>query len=589
MRKPVEQFQDRLARLFPEEHGLGKDSVYRMSCGKDQRKLARTVTFQVTDACNLKCTYCYQINKCTHVMSIDVAKRFFDMLLSATPEDEYINPENAPGLIIEFIGGEPFLQIDLISEITDYCIYRMIETGHPWAKRFMISICSNGVLYFDPKVQEYINKHKEYLSFSISIDGNKELHDSCRVFPDGSGSYDIAIAGVKHFREFYNGYMGSKMTLAPSNIRYAYDAVSNLIEIGYKDIHLNCVYEEGWTNEDATVLYYQLKKIADYLLADREKFDNIYLSIFDEFMFKPKSVNSNENWCGGNGAMISCDWKGDIYPCIRYMESSLGKGIDPVKIGNVYEGVMKTPETVQIVRKMRSITRRSQSNDECFYCPIADGCSWCSAYNYQMYGTVDKRATFICPMHKARALANAYLWNSGNRKWYPDRRFIVHIPKAWATEIISEEEYDMLIKQSEYTLEDAKYAYEFYKDSAHKPMEDTTIRFNDDETVSPHYTNLPEYSYDDIIDMNKQICNHNEDGMKDSPLFQQCLGLLITPSLREIGVYDNNGHLNEDKLNAVPEDIMNSIIQNTLDEYRQIKNSFSESSGEGVLNHATDT
>jgi radical SAM peptide maturase (CXXX-repeat target family) len=227
MRKTAEQFQDRLARLFPNETLFPSTKVIG-----DGKKLARTVTFQVTDACNLRCTYCYQINKQTHRMSFEVAKKFFDMIIEATPEDnEYINPENSPGLIMEFIGGEPFLEIELIDKICDYAIGRMLELQHPWANRFMISICSNGVLYFDPKVQEFITKHREYLSFSISIDGNKQLHDSCRVFPDGSGSYDIAIRGVKHYREFHHGYMGSKMTLAPSNIKYAYDAVTNRLRV----------------------------------------------------------------------------------------------------------------------------------------------------------------------------------------------------------------------------------------------------------------------------------------------------------------------------------------------------------------------
>ena len=58
---------------------------------------------------------------------------------------------------------------------------------------------SNGILYFEPEVQKFIDKHSTHLSMSISIDGNKELHDSCRVLPDGSGSYDIAMKGVKHY------------------------------------------------------------------------------------------------------------------------------------------------------------------------------------------------------------------------------------------------------------------------------------------------------------------------------------------------------------------------------------------------------
>lgn len=49
-------------------------------------------------------------------MPFEVAKKFIDLILSyKTEEDnEYINLENSNGLIIEFIGGEPLLEIDLI-------------------------------------------------------------------------------------------------------------------------------------------------------------------------------------------------------------------------------------------------------------------------------------------------------------------------------------------------------------------------------------------------------------------------------------------------------------------------------------------
>lgn len=561
MRKTAEQFQDRLARLFPNETLFPSTEVKKTGDGK---RLARTVTFQVTDACNLRCTYCYQIAKCTHRMSFDVAKKFFDMIIEATPEDnEYINPENSPGLILEFIGGEPFLEIELIDQICDYAIGRMLDMNHPWANRFMISICSNGVLYFDPRVQEFIKKRKEYLSFSISIDGNKQLHDACRIFPDGTGSYDIAIKGVKHFREVFHGYMGSKMTLAPSNIKFAYDAVTNLIELGYTEVHLNCVYEEGWTNADATILYEQLCKIADYLIEDRERFDNIYLSIFDERMFKPKSKESNDNWCGGTGAMISCDYKGDIYPCIRYMESSLGNTAKPLKIGNIYDGIMQTEEDIQTVRELRAITRRSQSNDECFYCPIAEGCSWCSAYNYQTFGTANKRATFICPMHKARALANAYLWNKGNRKYYPERRMRIYVPKEWALEIISEEEWNKLKALEAYTKEDAIAATRYYDELGGEFMPDAKKVRDNEGHFCPDYTNKASYAYSDIIDFDEHIKNDDTEYLTFNPLMPMVLGVKVARTMQDVGIVQETPdsiHLNGNVLDNMTPDRFEKLV-----------------------------
>ncbi|MEG1562287.1 MAG: radical SAM peptide maturase, CXXX-repeat target family [Bacteroides sp.] len=415
-----------------------------MRVQEGSRSLARTVTFQVTDDCNLKCSYCYQINKGKHLMDFDIAKRFIDILLDADENSNtYINPGNSPAVIIEFIGGEPFLAIELIDKITDYFISQMIEKQHPWATRYMISISSNGVLYFEPKVQAYIKKHFHHLSFNISIDGNKELHDACRIFPNGSGSYDIAMRGVRHFTDVLHGRMGSKMTLAPENVRYTADAVKGLIESGYTEINLNCVYEKGWEQEHATILYYQLKELADYIIGNNLQ-DEVFVAMFQEFLGLPIPETDLQNWCGGLGYMISVDYKGDIFPCIRYMESSLGTEIEPIIIGNVYEGIMATKKQCDWVNCMNCVNRRTESSDECFNCPIARGCAWCSAYNYQETGTVNKRVTYICEMHKARCLANRYYWQKVYAARKQDKEFALNVPKDWALKIISEEEFEML-------------------------------------------------------------------------------------------------------------------------------------------------
>lgn len=554
----IESYTDQMARLFP-VRGLEHSAKPLMP---------RTVTWQVVDSCNLQCTYCYQINKKNHEMSWDVAKRFCDLVLS---NNGYIDPSNSSGLIMEFIGGEPFLAVDLMDKICEYMIGKMIEMQHPWATRYMVSVCSNGVLYFDEKVQKFLEKHRNHLSFSISIDGCKELHDACRVFPDGSGSYDIAMAGVKHFRQHFNGLMGSKMTLAPGNIEYTFKAVKSLIENGYDEINLNCVYEEGWTAAHAKILYEELKKVADYMALN----DKVKLSIFDERFFQPKDENDEKNWCGGLGEMLSCDWKGDLYPCIRYMESSLGDERESIKIGNVFRGILKTKEEQELMHCMECVTRRSQSTDECYYCPIAEGCSWCfpagskvatptgernieelkvgdevlsfsegetqtqkvekvfsreanniikvngfavtanhpflvkregktlwsavkegdeifnfkeekweeveisekfskgkvfnlmvaethnfiangyvvhncSAYNYQDTGSFNKRATHICIMHKARALANAYFWNlKFLLEEETSKVFKIWIPDDWALEVLSGGEKDKIEEAKE--------------------------------------------------------------------------------------------------------------------------------------------
>lgn len=439
--KKFEQYNDMIARLYPTKGKPDKNAT------NNDKVLSRTVTFQVTDSCNLACTYCYQINKGKRVMKFETAKKLIDMILT---EDErlngYIGLKKSPSLIIEFIGGEPFLQVELMDQICDYFIDKAIELQHPWANNFAISICSNGVLYFDEKVQQFLNKYKNKISFSITIDGNKELHDACRVFPNGNPSYDLAVAGATDWINRGN-YMGSKITIAPENLPYLYDAILHMVELGYQEINANVVYENVWEHHHAIEYYKQLIKIANYFI-DNELVEDYYLALFSEDFFAPMEEEENDNWCGGVGSMLSCDPDGYLYPCIRYMESSLGEDQESIRIGHVDTGIAQTEKECKWVDCLNCITRRSQSTDECFYCPIAKGCSWCSAYNYQETGTPNKRVTYICDMHKARSLANVYYWNTWYLKKNIDKVFEMHCPKEWALEIISEEEYNKLIKIS---------------------------------------------------------------------------------------------------------------------------------------------
>ncbi len=447
-----EQFQDFISRLYPkydvDERGFASN-------------IPRPITFCVTNACQLRCTYCYEQHKGNSFMEFETAKKFIDLILAGEKGlDQYISPDNSPAVVLEFIGGEPFLAIDLIDQITDYWLDRTTELMHPWADKTMVSICSNGVAYFEPKVQEYLEKNKDRLSFSVTLDGNRELHNACRVYAGTNvGCYDEAVAACNDWMGRGN-YMGSKITLAPQNLEYMYDAVMHMVDLGYDEILGNCAYEPEYTADDARIFYDQGVALADEFLRRGLDFDHkFYCSLFEEDMFKPKMEEDLQNWCGGNGVMISCDWDGRIYPCIRYMEMALGNDQPPLVIGNVDDGILQTDEQREIQRCLTCIDRRTQSDDECFYCPIAEGCSWCTAWNYQLYGTPDKRCKNICIMHKARALFNCYFWNRYYRLTGSEKRMALNVPDDWALEIVSKGELDMLkdlAKETENEIENQR-------------------------------------------------------------------------------------------------------------------------------------
>lgn len=421
---PRRQFQDLYIRMYPEK--IKKDN--KLEDG-EVSLLTKTITFIVTEDCSLRCSYCYQCDKNFNAkMDFETAKKAIDTILDDDKLNGYMSSKESPCLVLEFIGGEPLLEVKLMDRIIEYFRYKAIEMDHPWGTHHMISFTSNGTHYFHKDTQKFLQKYKDRLSFTITIDGNKELHDACRVFPDGSGSYDIVERAIKDAIEKY-GLKTSKITLAPENIKYLSTAVIHLLNLGLTELNANCVYENVWVPErDTKVFYDELIKLADYII-DNDIYKYAYCSIFDETIGQPMDESENTNWCGGNGQMLAIGTDGRFFPCLRFMKYSLANKERPeLEIGDVNRGI-DTTETNPLLHQLHNITRKSQSTEECFNCNVASGCAWCSGYNYDQFGTLNKRATYICWMHKTRVLANYYYWNKLFKKLNINQTFELNLSK----------------------------------------------------------------------------------------------------------------------------------------------------------------
>lgn len=413
-----ESYSDQLHRLFDWKYP-GKETI--------------EATEQVTEACTLCCTYCYQHDKTPARMNFYTGAKFIDRLFEAYKDTHF-------AVIIEFIGGEPLMEPELIEQLADYwryqCVMHMDEV--PWYKFIRFSLCSNGTEWYNPKVQHMLKHIGHLTSMTITIDGNKELHDMCRLHPDGRGSYDEAKAAADDIEQNYGLELGSKITIAPANLPFLGVAIKHYFSHGSQYINANCVYEDVWSVKDAKLFYEELKKIADYKL---ENYPEVYLSLFEESSFKPMSPNELQQYCGGNGKMICCAPDGRLYPCLRYTPTSVGKKDEYLVVGTVETGI-----DLDAINELQKVNRRNSSDDECFYCPIGSGCGVCQALVWETYGTLYARTKFHCIMHKARALANVYYWNKYYRSIGSNERFENYIPEEWALEIIDKEEWEMLNK-----------------------------------------------------------------------------------------------------------------------------------------------
>ena len=362
---------------------------------------AKNITFIVTKDCQLACKYCYLVGKnAKERMTWEVAKAAIDYILER--EEEF--PEES--VICDFIGGEPFIEIELIDRICDYLKTEMFRRGHHWFNSYRFSFSTNGINYHEEKVQRFIEKNYSHLSIGITIDGTRRKHDQNRVYKgNGRGSYNDVVRNIPLWlKQFPNA--ATKVTISSADLPYVKESVLHLYSLGIHEVNINCVFEDVWQEGDDRLFEAQLTELADEII-DRGYYKDYVCSFFSEHIGKPLDPEKdNQNWCGA-GRMLSIDAAGNFYPCTRFAQYSLRSKQARI-IGNIHTGIDKNK-----LRPFLTLDRCTQSPRQCLECEVAAGCAWCQGENYDAAetDTIYQRATAICRMHKARVRANNYYWN----------------------------------------------------------------------------------------------------------------------------------------------------------------------------------
>ncbi|MBQ0090234.1 MAG: radical SAM peptide maturase, CXXX-repeat target family, partial [Prevotellaceae bacterium] len=313
--------------------------MYRMTIKPNKQEwqsgTAKNVTFIVTKDCQLACKYCYLVGKNSKErMSWEVAKAAIDYILSH--ESEF----KEQSVIWDFIGGEPFLEIDLIDKICDYLKTEMFRLNHHWFNSYRFSFSTNGINYNSDKVQEFISKNKAHLSIGITIDGTKTKHDLNRIWKgEGErGSYEDVVRNIPLWLSQFPG-AGTKVTISSDDIPYICESVLHLYSLGIHEVNINCVFENVWKDGDDMKFQEQLLKLADAII-DGCLYEDNTCSFFNEQIGKPLDrILFNQNWCGA-GKMLAIDAQGIFYPCTRFAQYSL-RDKKAWEIGNIKDGINK--------------------------------------------------------------------------------------------------------------------------------------------------------------------------------------------------------------------------------------------------------
>lgn len=369
-------------------------------------KSVKNIIFIVTKDCQLACKYCYLVGKNSNgKMTWEIGKQTIDYILNEFSQSK--------GIILDFIGGEPFLEIELIDRICDYFKVEAYKRDLACFNNYRFNVSTNGINYNSLKVQEFICKNKKHVSIGITIDGTKRKHDLNRIWKGTNkerGSYDDVVKNIPLWLEQIPN-AETKVTISSADIPYIKESVLHLYSLGIHEVNINCVFEDVWKEGDDILFEEQLIELADAII-DGGYYKDYVCSFFTEHIGKPMNMQlENQNWCGA-GKMLAVDAEGNFYPCMRFAKYSL-RSKDALIIGNVHDGIDKNK-----LRPFLTLDRCTQSKQECIDCEVASGCAWCQGENYDAADTptIYQRSTAICKMHKARVRANNYYWNKLYRK-----------------------------------------------------------------------------------------------------------------------------------------------------------------------------
>lgn len=362
-----------------------------------------TVTFLVTENCNLRCKYCYEINKKNKFMTLDVAKNAIDNLIKGKFFTKESKPFAEQGLILEFMGGDALINPTLLDDIFSYWIYKINTVDTKWTKiwrhAWRASICSNGTLFENPEVRKFCEKWKESICLAVSIDGCPEIHDKYRVFPDGTGTMDK----IREWRDWYienfpYTALQTKATCSKATIPYLYESLKYMHEtLGLTWINQNFIMEDtGCTEEDYEELKRQLVLCRQYVFEHRHE---MYWSMMGaNFIDTKNTIHEKKSRCG-SGVMLTIGIDGKVYACMRWLPVSLGENRPDMSIGVADKGFTRKGRKIYKAIYEGSKTNVCTREEKCLTCEYESACAFCVAGCFTEFGDFI-RTTHICEITK---------------------------------------------------------------------------------------------------------------------------------------------------------------------------------------------
>lgn len=297
----------------------------------------QALVLNVTNQCNLACTYCYEFGA--------------DKISTQTGKPKYMTPETARTAVdflldsardrkavhVTFFGGETLMNFRLLKDTVEYANARAAETG----RRCTYSLTTNATLLTDPII-DFLNDNA--VGVTVSIDGGKESQDSRRIYKSGKGSYDVIEPRLKSLiAKHKTRAVTARVTLTAGNTdvvgiyRHLKDEIG-FHEIGFAPVTTTDDGHDFGLNGDgmSDVLqgFHDLSEewMQYALRGQMHGFSNV-----SETLSELVSGTNKSHPCGAGLGLLGVSPGGDLAPCHRFTDADehvmghIDTGIDQEK------------------------------------------------------------------------------------------------------------------------------------------------------------------------------------------------------------------------------------------------------------------
>ena len=386
-REEVEECIDQIGKLKEMGRLFTPDTFQPMAGELKARTsgVVKALCLHVAHTCNLNCSYCFASQGKYHgdraVMSFEVGKQALDFLIE--------NSGSRVNLEVDFFGGEPLMNFDVVKQLVAYARSREKECH----KNFRFTLTTNGML-IDDDVIDFANR--ECSNVVLSLDGRKEIHDRFRVDYAGKGSWEQIVPKFQKLVKARDGreyYMRGTFTHA--NPDFLKD-IETMLDLGFTELSMEPVVcapgdPSELTQEDLPIVLKQYEDLAELMLKRKKEGRPFTFYHYMIDLTGGPCIYKRISGCGsGTEYMAVTPW-GDLYPCHQFV------GEEKFKLGDVWQGVTNTEAQAEFARC------NVYAHPECADCWAKLYCSGgCAANAYHSTGKVTGVYKYGCDLFRKR-------------------------------------------------------------------------------------------------------------------------------------------------------------------------------------------